>query len=479
MNTGPPRALMESHATPNRTRLRPGEQPAPLSNDFTHGSIPRKLVVFALPILAANVLQGSMQLVNVLWVGNLLGSQALAAVTVAHAVLMLVLAFVLGLNNATLTIFAQLRGSGDAARTDAYLGAFAILLLGLSALVGIGGWLASGWLLAVLDTPPEVVAQAQAFLRINFAGTVFLVGYNFIGTLLRAFGNSRTPLYFVVLATVLAGALAPLLIEGLGMGVAGAAWAMVLAQGAAFVYSLVFLARRPAEYPFRLRLPGLAEFRTILELGVPSGVQMVVIYAGTAVILSLVNSFGGQVVAGFGAAQRLDSIVLLPAVALGMAVNSMAAQNIGAGQWGRVAEVTRAGVVCNVAIMAAVSGVLLLWAEPLVALFVRDRESVAFGASYLRIIALFYPFIGLNFIFNGVVRSSGAMLQVLVLNIISLWVLRVPLAHWLAAMHGEPGIALGIGISFLLSSLVSLAYYRWGGWRSRRLFAETAAQPGS
>ena len=469
---------MESHATPDITRLRPGEPPAALSNDFTHGSIPRKLVVFALPILAANVLQGSMQLVNVLWVGNLLGSQALAAVTVAHAVLMLVLAFVLGLNNATLTIFAQLRGSGDAGRTDAYLGAFVILLLGLSALVGIGGWLASGWLLAALDTPPEVVAQAQAFLRINFAGTVFLVGYNFIGTLLRAFGNSRTPLYFVVLATVLAGVLAPLLIEGVGMGVAGAAWAMVLAQGAAFVYSLVFLARRPAEYPFRLRLPGLAEFRTILELGVPSGVQMVVIYAGTAVILSLVNSFGGQVVAGFGAAQRLDSIVLLPAVALGMAVNAMAAQNIGAGQWGRVAEVTRAGVICNVAIMAAISGVLLLWAEPLVELFVRDRESVTFGASYLRTIALFYPFIGLNFIFNGVVRSSGAMLQVLVLNIISLWVLRVPLAHWLADMHGEPGIALGIGISFLLSSLFSLAYYRWGGWRRKQLFREAEAAAG-
>ena len=450
-----------------------------MSDDFTQGSIPRKLIVFALPILVANLLQGSMQLVNVLWVGNLLGSRALAAVTVAHAVLMLVLAFVLGLNNATLTIFAQLRGSGDASRTDAYLGAFAILLLGLSAVVGVGGWFASGWLLALLDTPPEVVDQARAFLRISFAGTVFLVGYNFIGTLLRAFGNSRTPLYFVVLATVLAGVLAPLLIEGLGMGVAGAAWAMVLAQGAAFVYSLVYLARRPADYPFRPRVPGLAEFRTILELGIPSGVQMVVIYAGTAVILSLVNSFGGPVVAGFGAAQRLDSIVLLPAVALGVAVNAMAAQNIGAGRWDRVTQVTRAGVAWIVGIMAAISGVLLLWAGPLVAMFVRDPESLAFGASYLRTIALFYPFIGLNFIFNGVVRSSGAMMQVLVLNIISLWVLRVPLAHWLADMHGEPGIALGIGISFLLSSLFSFGYYRWGGWRKKRLFREAAARPAS
>jgi len=190
-----------------------------------------------------------------------------------------------------------------------------------------------------------------------------------------------------------------------------------------------------------------------------------------------VNSFGGPVVAGFGAAQRLDSIVLLPAVALGVAVNAMAAQNIGAGRWDRVTQVTRAGVAWNVGIMAAISGVLLLWAGPLVAMFVRDPESLAFGASYLRTIALFYPFIGLNFIFNGVVRSSGAMMQVLVLNIISLWVLRVPLAHWLADMHGESGIALGIGISFLLSSLFSFGYYRWGGWRKKRLFREAAARP--
>ena len=324
----------------------------------------------------------------------------------------------------------------------------------------------------------EVMSASQTYFRITSLAFPAIALFNACAAIFRAMGNSKVSMFGSLLCNVVNVCGNALLIYVFQMGVAGAAWAMVLAQGAAFVYSLVFLARRPAEYPFRLRLPGLAEFRTILELGVPSGVQMVVIYAGTAVILSLVNSFGGQVVAGFGAAQRLDSIVLLPAVALGMAVNAMAAQNIGAGQWGRVAEVTRAGVICNVAIMAAISGVLLVWAGPLVELFVRDRESVAFGASYLRTIALFYPFIGLNFIFNGVVRSSGAMLQVLVLNIISLWVLRVPLAHWLADMHGEPGIALGIGISFLLSSLFSLAYYRWGGWRRKQLFREAEAAAG-
>src|SRR5690606_15447913 len=131
------------------------------------------------------------------------------------------------------------------------------------------------------------------------AGTLFLVGYNFVGTLLRAFGDSRTPLYFVLLATALAAVLAPALIAGLGLGVAGASYAVVLGQAAAFLYSLWYLAGRSSPYRLRPRRAGFAELRTILELGVPSGVQMVVIYAGMTVILSLVNSFGPDVVAGF------------------------------------------------------------------------------------------------------------------------------------------------------------------------------------
>lgn len=440
-----------------------------MSKDFTVGPIPRKLLLFSLPILLANLLQALMQLVNGLWVGNLLGSEAFAAVTVATTVLAVVLAFVLGMNNATLTIFAQLRGARDEERINAYLGAFMILLAGLSAIVGTAGYLFVDRLLVALETPASIIDATTGYLRISFLGTFFLVGYNFIGTLLRAFGDSRTPLYFVLLATVLSAALCPLFIAGLGSGVEGAAWSIVLAQSAAFLYSLAYLARRHGKHSSRLRRPGLAEFRTILELGIPSGIQMIVIYAGSAVILSLVNAHGEAVVAGFGAAQRLDSIILLPAVALGMAVNAMAAQNIGAGSWARVAQITRAGILLNLGVMVAIASVLLVWAEPLVRLFIQDEASVAFGVSYLRTIAVFYPFIGLNFIFNGVVRGSGAMFQVLVLNIISLWILRVPLAYGLTMLHEEHGIALGIGISFLLSSLFSMAYYRWGGWREKRL----------
>lgn len=442
-----------------------------VSTDFTRGPIARTLAGFSLPILLTNLLQASMQLVNGLWVGNLLGSEAFAAVTVSTVLVMFVLAFVLGMNNATLTIFAQLKGADDKPGINAFLGGFMLLLGALSLLVAALGWLYARPLLALLGTPDVLMAEAVDYLRVIFLGTLFLIGYNFIGTMLRAFGNSRTPLYFVLLATVLAALLSPLLIAVAGFGVTGAAWAMVAAQAAAFLVSLVYLKWRADDYQLRPARPNAAQMRTILELGIPSGVQMLVISVGITVILSLVNSFGPDVIAGFGAAQRLDSLILLPALALGASVNAMAAQNIGAGYWPRVAQITQAGVVQILVVMVAMSLSLLIWAEPLVKMFIEDEGSVAFGVSYLRTLALFYPFIGLNFVFNGVVRGSGAMIQVLILNIISLWILRVPLAHGLAELYGDRGIALGIGLSFLISSVVAWGYYRWGGWRNKVLFA--------
>ena len=440
--------------------------------NFTEGSIARKLGWFALPILLANLLQASMLLINGLWVGNLLGSAAFGAVAIGTTVIMVVLAFAIGVNNATLTIFAQLRGEGSREAIHAYLSAFVIILTLLSALIGVTGFVFTDALLSLLDTPAAVHDAAKVYLRINFVGAFFLVGYNFIGTALRAFGDSKTPLYFVLLATVLTTLLSPLFIAVMGLGVAGAAYAIVLAQAGAFFVSLVYLERKFAGHRFRLQVPKRKEIYTITRLGIPSGVQMVVIYAGMTAILSLVNSLGAHAVAGFGAAQRLDSIVLLPTVALGIAVNAMAAQNIGAQKWQRVAQISRVGVIYAISVMLMMACILFIWAEPLVRLFLQDEGSVTFGKTYLRTLAFFYPFIGLNFIFNGVVRGAGAMFQVLMLNIISLWLLRVPLTYWMIAVYGDSGVGLGIGLSFVLSCLFSFAYYQWGGWRTKKLFAQ-------
>ena len=438
--------------------------------NFTEGPIARQLGTFALPIVVTSLLQVSIQLINGLWVGNLLGSEAFGAVTVSTILMMVVLAFVMGVNQATLTVFAQLRGRDDPGALRAYLSAFIIILALLALTISGLGYVFAEALLRLLNTPEAIMDDARVYLRINFIGTLLVLGYNFVSTVLRAFGDSRTPLYFVVLATALITLLSPLFIGGLGWGIAGAAVAMVAAQGGAFLYSLVHLARKFPGHGFRLQLPKWVEVRTILRLGIPSGAQMVVIHAGITVILSLVNSLGADAVAGFGAAQRLDNLILLPAVAVGTAITAMAGQNIGAQQWPRVRQITRAGVIYNTVIMFCLASLLFIWAEPLIRLFIQDQASVDFGTRYLRTIAFFYPFLGLNFVFNSVVRGAGAMFQVLVLNIISLWVLRVPLAWGATALYGSTGVALGIGLSFMLSAGFSFGYYRWGGWRSRTLF---------
>lgn len=432
----------------------------------------KQLFTFAGPIMLTNLLQVSYQFIDSLWVGNLLGANALGAVTVSSTVLLTVLAFIIGINNTTLTVLSQQRGRGDAKGLKNYLNAFVVVLGLLSIFVGIIGLLFSRQIVIMLDTPAEMVDEAKAYLQINFIGILFLMGYNFIGTVLRALGDSKTPLKFVFVAVILNTILDPLFISAFDWGIQGAAYATVLSQTVAFLLGVGYTLRNrlaPLSVPF---LPKKEQVLLILKLGIPSGLQMMVIYAGVTAIMSVVNSFGGSAVAGFGASQRIDSLITLPAMALGTAVNSMAGQNIGIGRWDRVKEIAKYGALYNLAIMLLIAVLVFLLAEPLTSLFIEEKSAVSFGIDYLKIIAFFYPFIGLNFILNGIVRSSGAMYQVLILNILSFWLLRYPLTYICSAFVGENGIALGMGISFILSSIFSFSYYKWGKWDKKELFAE-------
>lgn len=441
-------------------------------HDFTRGSTLRQLVSFSGPIMVANLLQVSYQLIDSLWIGNLLGAQALGAVAISGVLIFTVLSFVIGMNNAALAILSQQQGRGDEQGLRRYLNAFVVLLFALATVLGVAGFLLSDTLLGILGTPQEVLAPARDYLQVTFLGMLFLFGYNFIATVLRALGDSRTPMRFVLLAVVLNAVLDPLLIHTLGLGIRGAAYATVLSQGLAFGYGMVHVLRRRL-VPFQVpRLPARAEVRTVLHLGIPSGLQMAVISGGSAAIMSVVTSFGADVVGGFGAAQRLDALIMLPAQALGIAVSSMAGQNIGRRNWPRVGQVARVAVLYNLAIMVAVALVMVLLAEQAIALFIQDPESAAFGAHYLRVVALCYPFLGINFVLNGIVRASGAMYQVLVLNIISFWLLRFPLTAGFGHLFGESGIALGMGASFIVSSAFAYLYFRFGRWWDRQLFEE-------
>lgn len=438
--------------------------------DFTEGNILKQLIFFSGPIILANLLQTSYQVVDSLWIGNLLGADALGAVAISGAIIFTMLSFVIGLNNAALTILSQQKGKGSQQGLKNYLNAFVVTLTILAILFSVSGYILSEQLLKLLGTPDTLFPLAMDYLRINFVGMLFLFGYNFISTVLRSIGDSKSPLKFVMIAVILNVFLDPLFIAGLNLGVKGAAYATIVAQGIAFIYGMYFVLRHKLA-PFQLpRKPKLQEVKLILNLGIPAGLQMSVISAGSAAIMSVVTVFGGSVVGGFGAAQRIDSIIMLPAHALGTAVNSMAGQNIGVSNWKRVHQITKYGLLYNLTIMCLIGIIVVIFAEFGVKLFIQEDEAVKFATQYLRIMAFCFPFLGINFILNGVVRASGAMYQVLVLNIISFWVLRYPLTYLFSSIYDEVGIAFGLGTSFIISSILASAYYRYGKWREKELF---------
>lgn len=440
-------------------------------HDFTKGSIRRQMIVFAGPIILTNLLQVSYQFIDSLWVGNLIGDEALGAVTIAATIIVTVLAFIIGINNATLTILSQLKGRDDNQGLVNYVNAFVVILSIFSVLLGLFGFLFSKNILSFFNTPPEMLDAASTYLQINFLGILLLMGYNFIGTALRSLGDSKTPLRFVFIAVVLNTILDPIFIAVFNWEIAGAAWATIVSQGTAFLLALIYTLRKKV-IPFTVpKLPKKEEVWLIFKLGIPAGLQMMVIHAGVMAILSVVNSFGGAVVAGYGASQRIDSLIILPAMALGTAVNAMAGQNIAVNRWDRVRQIAIYGTIYNFVIMIIVATVVFVLANMLTKLFLNETEAIQYGTDYLKIITYFYPFIGLNFILNGIVRGSGAMYQVLILNIISFWVLRYPLAYFCSSIMGANGIPVGIGISFLISSIFAFLYFQWGGWKKKRLFS--------
>lgn len=440
--------------------------------DFTKGSILKPLILFSGPIMLTNLLQTSFQIVDSLWVGNILGAPALGAVAVATTILVTVLSFILGLNNAALTILSQQYGKQNHEGLKRYLNAFIIIMTLMAAGFGVLGYIFAEELLLLIGTPESILDQARVYLQISFLGMFFLFAYNFVNTVLRALGDSKTPMRIVLLAVIMNAVLAPVFIGVLDLGIEGAAFSTVVSQGIAFLYS-VYHSMRHKLIPFtRPSLPNRAEVSLILRLGIPAGLQMAVIHAGIAAILSVVTQFGGDTIAGFSAAQRLDSLIMLPAMALGTAVNSMAGQNIGVNDWNRVRKIATLAAVYNFAIMSAVAVFVIIFAEAGMRLFIQDEAAVRFGTEYLRIVALCYPFLGLNFVLNGIVRASGAMYQVLVLNIISFWVLRYPLTELFSSMFGQAGIGLGMGVSFISSSLFAFMYYKFGKWDRKQIFKE-------
>jgi putative MATE family efflux protein len=450
--------------------------------DLTTGSIPRHMVAFSIPMLIGSFLQTAYSFINAIWVGKFLGTAALAAVTVSFPVIFVLFAIGMGLTLATNILVSQNYGARRMDELRKVVDSSTVLTYSLGLVLTVLGELFAPSILRAMDTPPEVFAESVSYLRIFLLTLPFSFGLFLVRSLLQGVGDSKTPLYFQLGSVLFTTALDPVLIFGwMGLpklGLNGTAWATLISQVVALIALIVWLRwRKVPVAPSWPRFSHLGPVtRQTLRIGLPAAAQQSLVSIGMVMVTGLVNGFGESATAAFGAAVRIDQLAVMPAMTFGMAISTLTAQNLGAGHYHRVREIFFWGCLFNGGVTLVSSVLAVTFPEALLRIFVSDPAVIAPGVSYLHIVGSSYVFFALVFVSNGILNGAGHTLTTTLFTLISLWVVRVPLAWWLSRHMGSvTGVWYAISLSLVVSLVVSMAYYASGRWMGALVKHETGA----
>jgi putative MATE family efflux protein len=436
-------------------------------NDMTKGVEWKQILFFALPMLIGNIFQQLYNTVDGIIVGRFVGTEAQAAVGAAFPIMFLLVSLIAGVTMGATVLISQYYGAKDMDQVKNSIDTTYVFLFISTCVITALGLAITPRLLRLLQVPAGVFDSAARYLRIMFAGIIAMFGYNSVSAILRGLGDSKTPMYLLMGSTILNILLDLIFIIAFGMGVEGAAWATVIAQGASFIVSIAYLNRRHAVFSFdprTMRFHG-SIFRRILEIGLPTGFQQMLFSLGNMAIQGFVNGFGAIAMAGYFAGSRIDNFAAMPIMALGAAISTFSGQNLGAGKEERIHK----GIVASVwmAVIASVttSVILFVFRNPLVSIFTEDLAVLQVGADYLFVLAPFYAFIGTQFVLSGVLRGAGDTLVPMVISLVTLWLIRLPLAWFLSPKMGVAGIWWGIPVGWIIGFLLTVAYYKSGRWK--------------
>ena len=433
--------------------------------DLTRGGITRPMLAFAAPMIAGNLLQQCYNIADTLIVGRALGPAALASVGFAFTLMTFLTSVLLGLCMGSGALWSMLYGAGREEELKRCLFASFVFIGAVAVALNIGVLALLEPVMSLLQTPAEAWEQTHAYLRVVLLGICFTFVYNYFACLLRSVGNSAAPLVFLGVSTVVNIALDLWFVLGLGWGVAGAAGATVIAQGASAAGIAWYSWRR---VPFlRLEKRHCAvrrgELGRIINYSLLTCVQQSVMNFGILMVQGLVNSFGTVVMAAFAAAVKIDSFAYMPVQDFGNAFSTFIAQNYGARDMGRIRKGIRSAVLAAAVFSGAVSVLVCVFAEPLLLLFVKpeEREILAVGVQYLRVEGAFYVGIGILFLLYGLYRAIQRPGMSLVLTVISLGT-RVALAYALSAIPaiGVVGIWWSVPIGWALADVAGVVYYK-------------------
>ena len=436
-----------------------------MHRDLTSGPITRTMLLFALPMTAGNLLQQLYNLVDTLVVGRFLGAGALAAVGSAYSLMTFLTSIFLGLCMGSGTIFAIRWGEKDTERLQSSIYVSFVLIAGITIALNVGVFVLLDPILALLRTPAEVWPLLRQYLQVVFLGIGASFLYNYFACLLRAVGDSVTPLVFLAVSAVLNIVLDLVLVVVIPWGVAGAAAATAFSQWVSALGLLIFARARyaflwPQARHRRMRRELLGE---ISQFSLLTCVQQSVMNFGILMVQGLVNSFGTVVMAAFAAGVKIDSFAYMPVQDFGNAFSTFIAQNYGAGKSDRIRRGIRSAVAVAVGFSVAVAALVFVFAGPLMGIFVPadQPDIIAAGMDYLRIEGAFYAGIGCLFLLYGYFRAVQRPGISVVLTVISLGT-RVLLAYALSALPGVgvTGIWWSVPIGWFLADAAGLIFYR-------------------
>ena len=441
--------------------------------DFTTGSETQHILRFATPMLIGDIFQQLYNVVDSIIVGRFIGDKALAAVGASFPVIFVIIALVLGIGIGSTVVISQYFGARNFDMVKRAANTIYIFLLISGVVVTAIGLMASGAIFRMLHLPEELMKPAMTYLNIFMLGMVVMFAFNAIASILRGIGDSKTPLYFLLISTLTNVGLVLLFVVKFRWGIAGAAWATVISQVVAFIIALIYLNHSQHMLSINLRTMKFDRqiFRQIVKIGLPTGIQQTMVALGSMAMMGIVNSFGTTVIAAFTVASRLDALIATPIMDFAAALSGFVGQNIGANKVDRVKRGLRSTLKISISFCVVNIAIILIFGHSLMGIFTKSSDVIAIGYQYLLVVSLFYIIFAVMFSINGLLRGVGAAVVPMYITLLSLWIFRIPLAYLLSKTFGMGalGIWWSIPIGWTMGAIAAVAYYRHGSWKNKSL----------
>jgi len=435
--------------------------------DLSKGNISSLIFRFTLPMLLGNVFQQLYNVVDSIIVGNYLGEGALATVGASFPVMFALISLVIGIATGASIIISQYFGAGDLVKVKQSIFTMYVIVLVSSFIISAAGIALSEPIFRLIELPENLIEGASLYLNIIMGGIIVMFGMSATNSILRGLGDSRTPLYFLIVASVLNIFLDLLFVIVFKWGIAGVAIATVLAQAVSLAGAIIYLFKTHdlfkgelSDFKFDWDI-----FLKSVRIGLPSGLQQMFVAVGMVAVYRIVNQFDTHVIDAYSAAGRIDSFAIMPAMSFSMALTVFVGQNIGANRVDRVKK----GLVSTIVMTSAISFVFTLvsifFGRFLMRMFTPFDDVIEVGYDYLLIVSSFYIIFSIMFSLNAVYRGAGDTIVPMFITLLALWLIRIPISWYLSEKIGPNGIWWGIPLAWIAGLSLSLIYFTTGLWK--------------